>query len=104
VVPMLDVDSDLATALRSLQKFDQIASVDKHSPVRSRPLFLEALDALGRALDLECTGVKEPYQVRLGPHGRGPKRTVIGYDHSGDTCPIHEWLVLADHDELEEDE
>jgi hypothetical protein len=100
----VDVESEVARALRALQKFDQIATVEKHSPVRSRPMFLEALDALGRQLGLECTGVKEPYQVKLGPNRKGPKVWVIGYDHSGETCPIHEWLVESDHDEITEDE
>ncbi len=76
----VDVNSPVALALRSLQKLDQV------EPIGRRELLLEAQTLLGEELGLVCTGEAE---------GGG------FYDHSGDTCEIHEWLVPEDADGLE---
>lgn len=70
-------------ALRALQKLDELEHITH------RELLLEAQDALGRELGLECSGRRE------GDHG-----DVLAYDHSGNTCRIHEWLVPADSEEV----
>lgn len=77
----MDVSSPAALALRALQKYDEVASQQRQDIILLRPLLIEAEDALGVLLGLECSGVSE---------GGG------FYDHSGETCPIHEWLVEAD--------
>jgi hypothetical protein len=54
-----------------------------------RTLLMRALDLLGADLGLECSG-----EV-VG-------EDVSGFDllrHVGDVCPIHEWLVLEDHED-----
>ena len=76
----VDVDSPAALALRALQKYDQ-AAPQRGTDILLRPLLIEAQDALGGLLGLECTGEDEG-----GGH----------CDHGGDTCPIHEWLVEGD--------
>lgn len=78
VVAGVDAESPVALALRDVQRFDQM-----HSSGADREVLLRVMDALGRALNLACTGVREPGEV-------------LAYDHSGDTCPIHEWLVPSD--------
>jgi len=75
-----DVDQPAAVALRELQKLDEVTKI------QPRERLIEAQDALGAELGLECTGA---------PEGDG------WYDHSGDTCPIHEWLVPSDYNETE---
>lgn len=75
---MNDVKSPAALALRALQKYDQLQSTPIH-----RDLLLDAMTYLGEVLGLDCTGVAE---------GGG------FYDHAGDTCPVHEWLVPVDRD------
>lgn len=60
-------------ALRGIQKFDEAAG----AVTSPRFMLMQAASALGELLGLECTGVDQ---------GGG------FFDHSGDTCPIHEWL------------
>lgn len=95
----MDINSPAAWALRALQKQDQVlplvlgsasAEIQWRSIV-ARRYVTAAQTALGELLGLECTGALE----ESGDH-----------DHSGETCPIHEWLVDADYLEtvkLEED-
>ena len=71
---------NIERALRALQKYDEL--VGSGADVPGRHLLIEAETALGAILGLTCTGVEE---------------TPGYYDHSGDTCPVHEWLVPEDH-------
>lgn len=75
--------SPAGLALRAIQKYDQLATFEA---VGQRRLLIEAMDALGDELGLECTGDAD---------GDGL------YDHSNGTCPVHEWLVPSDHDAAE---
>lgn len=78
---MVDVEAPVAVALRRLQLLDEVESIGR------RDLLVEAQSQLGRALGLSCTG---------RPGIWNEDGTVAGYDHSGGTCPVHEWLVPAD--------
>jgi hypothetical protein len=78
-----DVDSPVARALRALQLLDHHAALPHF-----RHLLVHAETLLGEELGLVCTGEPAIYD----DHGT----TIDGYDHNGDTCPIHEWLVEAD--------
>lgn len=71
---MSHVRTPVALALRALQKLDELDSIP------NRHLLIEAQTQLGKDLGLECTGVRDGE----------------GYEHNGDTCPIHEWLVPGD--------
>lgn len=75
-------DVGAARALRLLQVLDEVACLDDH-----RYLLIRAETALGEVLGLECSGV---------PAIEGADGLADGYDHSGGTCPVHEWLVPAD--------
>lgn len=79
----VDPSGPVALALRAIQKYDQLAT-----EVEYRDLLVEAETQLGAALGLECTGEVEG---EIGGSGHF-------YDHSGETCPTHEWLVPSDHD------
>jgi hypothetical protein len=81
--------SDLSLALRAIQQYDELAP---YSELGLRYLLIRAEDALGRELGLTCTGEPSSWEV-------GTER-VTGYDHNGDTCPIHEWLVEGDQQEV----
>lgn len=81
----IDLTGPAARALRTIQKLDQLLPIE--TLVVHRSLLLEAETALGEVLGLECGGKDQ---------GGGGF-----YDHSGDTCPIHEWLVPSDHDVAE---
>lgn len=72
-------DTNAGRALRALQQLDQFDRLD------NRHLLIVAQDALGAELGLECTGACE-----------GAVNGFPFYDHSGNTCPIHEWLVPED--------
>lgn len=78
--PPASLHAGASDALRALQKYDEVSGRPG-----ARVLLLEAQTALGALLGLECTGV---------PEGDG------GYDHSGDTCPIHEWAVPSDQPDV----
>lgn len=77
------------TALRALQKLDQVHSLGEH-----RYFLIEALTALGDELGLQCTGVVD---------GTNSDGSPAYYSHDGDTCPIHEWLYEEDAKGLEGD-
>ena len=66
-----------ARALRAIQTLDELLPTAEH-----RRYIIEAEDALGWILGLDCTA-DDP---RDTPH----------LSHNGETCPIHEWLVPAD--------
>jgi len=68
-------------ALRAIQSLDELEKL-KH-----RHLLIEAETALGELLGLECTGVVD---------GTNADGSPAYYDHSGNTCPIHEWLTESD--------
>ena len=74
---MANPTSDLALALRAIQKADDLPP---GSP-EARDYLMRACDLLGFQLGLECSS-------------DDPR------DHNGDTCPIHEWLVPGDHEDL----
>ena len=78
-------------ALRAIQKYDEVAG-NSPADLLHRDLLIEAEDALGAILWLSCTG--EPSSWR-------DDGSVGGYDHNGDTCPIHEWLVESDQAEVQ---
>jgi hypothetical protein len=88
----MDTGCPAALALRALQKHDQVVVVtignrgEAERVLVGRRYLMEAMDALGAELGLECTGVHE---------GSGY------YRHNDGTCPIHEWLVESDHELLE---
>lgn len=84
--------SSAALALRAIQRYDEVAG---NSPpdLLHRYLLIEAETALGELLGLTCTG--EPSMWSLDDPSK-----VTGYDHNGDTCPIHEWLVESDQKEV----
>lgn len=75
--------SPAAQALRALQVLDAHTGNKLRSTASMNVLYTEALDCLGAALGLKCTGEHEGGRF---------------YDHSGDTCPIHEWLDERDAD------
>jgi hypothetical protein len=76
----------LGLALRALQQMDEVSIIttkdDARPGVNGRRLLTDALTALGHAMGLTCTGT-------LDDEGY--------YDHSSETCPIHEWLVGDDY-------
>jgi hypothetical protein len=76
------IETDAALSLRALQKLDELATLDGH-----RYLLIEAETRLGDMLGLDCTGVPAIWNA---------DGSVAGFDHNGDTCPIHEWLVPDD--------
>lgn len=76
-------DTRAARALRGLQILDQMTGRGVKRPWLERTVLLSTMDVLGAQLFLRCTGT---------PDGQGE------YQHDGGTCPIHEWLVPADHD------
>lgn len=80
------VESELALALRELQKLDEVADLNGH-----RYMLIRAESHLGEILGLSCTG--EP--AIFAADG-----SVDGYDHDMGTCPIHEWLVPDDQREI----
>lgn len=75
-------ETELGLALRALQKLDEVSRL---SPWRH--LLVEAETRLGDLLGLTCTGE---------PGIWNDAGEVVGYDHDGCTCPVHEWLVEAD--------
>jgi len=75
-------EAPLARALRALQKYDEVVSDVDH-----RYLLIEAETILGDELGLDCTGE---------PGGWNADGSVALYDHNGETCPVHEWLVEED--------
>lgn len=77
-MPELAGDVLAVTALRKIQKLDELTlRLQRGLGGAERLLLMGACDALGELLGLKCTGVAE---------GNG------FYDHSGGTCPIHEWF------------
>jgi hypothetical protein len=86
------VSSPTARTLRLLQQLDEVlAYVD--TEILARRYLVEAESQLGELLGLACTG--EPETVNPGTG-----EAYTAYDHSGDTCPIHEWLVPSDQKEV----
>ena len=81
------MSSNAELALRAIQKADQLLPCVTGHAIRGRTYLTEALSALGDELGLECTGADE---------GDG------NFDHSGDTCPIHEWFDENDYAEVSE--
>jgi hypothetical protein len=79
-------DSPLGLALRALQRLDEVADLGLN-----RQHLIEAETILGAALGLDCTGEPGSWNGEGG---------VIGFDHNGDTCPVHEWLVESDQVKL----
>jgi hypothetical protein len=71
---------NLETALRELQKLDELTSLGDE-----REHLLLAEDALGEALGLECSS-------------DDPRC------HNGGTCPIHEWFEPEDYYEVRPEE
>lgn len=82
---MQDTETPVARALRAIQILDE-----RMPGVAFRYLLIQAEDALGDELGLDCTGV---------PSGWNEDGSVACYDHDSDTCPIHEWLVPGDASE-----
>ena len=82
-------DTPAARALRAIQKYDEVAGSGLDA--EHRYLLLEAESELGALLGLDCTGEPSSW-TREG--------VVVGYDHDGETCPIHEWLVPSDQKEV----
>lgn len=80
VMVELDANAPVARALRALQRLDAAAGarLEEH-----RDLITEAQTLLGAQLGLVCTGHRDD-------------RGTYAYDHSGETCKIHEWLVVED--------
>ena len=76
-------------ALRAIQKYDEVAG--SALDARFRYLLIEAESELGALLGLACTGEPSSW-TREG--------VVLAYDHDGETCPVHEWLVPADQVEI----
>lgn len=79
----VNLESPEAKTLRALQRYDEV-----QPSTWGRAHLMEAQTILGKTLGLACTGVDE---------GGG------FYAHDGDTCPIHEWLVSADAEKVEEE-
>ena len=79
-----------ALALRALQKYDEVAAYPP-GEIEHRALIIEAESELGNLLGLACTGEPSSW-TREG--------VVTAYDHDGDTCPVHEWLVDSDQKEV----
>ncbi|HEX3455282.1 MAG TPA: hypothetical protein VHS03_11690 [Gaiellaceae bacterium] len=79
---MSAAESNLGLALRRLQLLDELMALTPH-----RYLLIDAETRIGAELGLECSGVADGWNEDGSP---------ALYDHSGDTCPIHEWLVPAD--------
>lgn len=79
-------DTRTARALRGLQVLDKMQGRGARRAWYERTLMLRAMDALGAQLSIRCTGVGNPEE---------------GYDHNGDTCPVHEWLIEADYQQCE---
>lgn len=75
-----------ARALRWLQVLDERTTATL-APAH-RELLIRAESLLGETLGLDCTGVED---------GWNDDGTVAFFSHDGGTCPIHEWLVEADH-------
>jgi hypothetical protein len=86
---MTDVSSPAARALRAIQKYDEVAG--SALAASHRYLLIEAETELGALLGLDCTGEPSSW-TREG--------VIVAYDHDGDTCPIHEWLVPSDQKEV----
>lgn len=83
-------DTPAGRALRALQVYDElIPGTEKGAAHTYRYLIIEAETALGEVLGLECTGEED---------GWNEDGSVAFYSHDGDTCPVHEWLVPADHE------
>jgi len=82
----MDVSSPAARALRCLQRLDEAASLGGW-----RFELIAAESALGELLSLDCTGEPSMWNA---------DGSVAGYDHNGDTCPVHEWLVESDQHEV----
>ncbi|HEY7621725.1 MAG TPA: hypothetical protein VH834_18235 [Solirubrobacteraceae bacterium] len=80
--------SSAARALRALQRYDELAG---NADILHRHHLIEAETELGALLGLDCTGEPSSW-TREG--------IVTGYDHDGDTCPVHEWLVPSDQQEV----
>lgn len=88
--PLMDTPNDengdnARRALRALQVADEAMPMEVYVK-HGRSWLLEVQDRLGRELGLTCTGEREHEQ----------EGDVVAYDHNGDTCPIHEWLVTSD--------
>jgi hypothetical protein len=66
--------------LRRLQMIDHAARLDPEV----RDWLIEAQDALGEHLELECSG---------------DRAIDGGHEHNGGTCEIHEWFDSADYAE-----
>jgi len=82
----MNPEAPLARALRALQRFDQVCKY-RDLEIIARMHLIEAETILGTELGLTCTGA---------PSGWKADGTVGSYDHDGDTCPVHEWLVSSD--------
>lgn len=80
------IEASAQLALRRLQQIDEACHLDE-----ARGWLLEAEDALGLMLGLQCTGTLEGEDTLGMPL----------YDHSIGTCPIHEWLDPSDQPEAE---
>ena len=83
------VSSPAALALRAIQKYDEIAATGP--AVMHRDLLIEAETHLGELLGLSCSGEPSSW-TREG--------VITAYDHDGETCPVHEWLVPSDQKEV----
>jgi hypothetical protein len=75
-------DTRPALALRGLQMLDQMQR-DRQRSALERATLYRCMDSLGACLFIACTGTGSPDE---------------GYEHNGDTCPVHEWLVPDDYD------
>ena len=76
----VDVESPAARALRAVQKME---AVEFPTNTAARDCLFDVKTYLGEALGLQCTSDDAD-------------------DHNGATCPIHEWLVPADFDEVDD--
>jgi hypothetical protein len=83
------ISQPAALALRAIQKYDEVAG--SALDAQHRYLLIEAETELGRLLGLDCSGEPGSW-TREG--------VVTAYDHDGDTCPVHEWLVESDQKEV----
>lgn len=86
---VVDVDAPLACVLRALQRLDEHTSMPEH-----RHLLIRAETLLGELLGLTCTGTPDGWYDEACTKP-------ASFDHSGETCPIHEWLVDSDASEHE---
>lgn len=74
-----------AQTLRAMQMLDSRSSYGLRRDYRTRELWCEAYDQLGKLLGLKCSGYANP-QSEGG-----------GYSHDGESCLLHEWLIPGDY-------